>query len=73
MEKKQTHDVMQSAREVGGKSYEVSDYQSKTTVSNGLATTHEQVSDVYMEGTLGAIIEDSANAEGDLEIDGIEK
>lgn len=39
------------------KMYEPSDYQANTRLSQGLAETHEQVSDTYMEGTIDATIE----------------
>ncbi|WHY73853.1 YozQ family protein [Fictibacillus enclensis] len=34
------------------KNYEPSDYSSQSETDQGLAITHEQVSDDYMEGTL---------------------
>ncbi|WP_082687065.1 YozQ family protein [Bacillus sp. FJAT-27445] len=37
--------------------YDPSDYKKKDEVSSGLAETHEQVSDVYMEGEIGGKIE----------------
>ncbi|MED4402943.1 YozQ family protein [Metabacillus fastidiosus] len=54
MEKKQK---VNSAH-IAGKHYNVSDYDNKEdTLSSGLAVTHEQVSDNYMEGTIDAVIE----------------
>ncbi|MCM3765921.1 YozQ family protein [Neobacillus niacini] len=44
--------------EVAGSIYHTSDYQSNDPLSQGLATTHEQVSDAYMEGEIGAVIDD---------------
>jgi hypothetical protein len=41
--------------------YNPSDYQSSSEVEQGLASSHEQVSDVYVEGTIDAIIDDSKN------------
>lgn len=38
--------------------YEPEDYQKKDEVSSGLATTHEQVSDAYMEGEINAVVDD---------------
>ncbi|PJN88852.1 YozQ family protein [Bacillus sp. mrc49] len=35
---------------IAGKVYDVSDYKRDDTLSSGLATTHEQVSDVYNAG-----------------------
>ncbi|RST72280.1 DUF4025 domain-containing protein [Siminovitchia acidinfaciens] len=43
---------------IAGRHYKKEDYQGKDTVSKGLATTHEQVSDVYMEGQVTPVIED---------------
>lgn len=37
---------------IAGKTYDVSDYQKKDQLSSGLAVTHEQVSDTYMEGEI---------------------
>jgi hypothetical protein len=39
------------------KQYDVSDYKNENEESEGLATTHEQVSDVYMEGTIDGVME----------------
>ncbi|KIV53236.1 hypothetical protein AM501_30120 [Aneurinibacillus migulanus] len=68
MPDKSNKDVQRSGQEIGNKTYETSDYQAKSQASGGLATTHEQVSDVYMEGTVEATIEHSENADGDLKI-----
>lgn len=35
-----------------GRIYEVDDYKQKDTLSAGLAQTHEQVSDTFMEGDI---------------------
>lgn len=40
------------AKSVGDKTYQHSDYYSNEQTSKGLAETHEQVSDAYMEGTI---------------------
>ena len=40
---------------IAGKTYEVEDYQASDTLSSGLATTHEQASDAYMEGEVNAV------------------
>ncbi|WCN39547.1 YozQ family protein [Aneurinibacillus uraniidurans] len=63
MNKKNNTNVMNDARTIGDKQYDVRDYQSNTFVSKGLAATHEQVSDTYTEGTLEAVIE-SSESEG---------
>jgi hypothetical protein len=46
---------------LAGRNYDSSDYQKKDELSNGLATTHEQVSDTYMEGEIASEM-NSANA-----------
>ncbi|GAE33758.1 YozQ family protein [Halalkalibacter akibai] len=46
------------ANEVAEQSYQPEDYQSTNEVEKGLATTHEQVSDVYVEGTIDGKIDD---------------
>ena len=42
--------------DVAGRIYEVDDYKRKDTLSSGLAKTHEQVSDTFMEGETQPII-----------------
>ncbi|NRD76361.1 YozQ family protein [Bacillus sp. BRMEA1] len=44
-------------KEVAGSFYHPSYYQENDTLSKGLATTHEQVSDTYAEGEIGAVID----------------
>lgn len=44
--------------EIAGRSFDTSDYQKSDFLSSGLAVTHEQVSDTYMEGEIGAVIDD---------------
>ncbi len=39
------------------KNFQPEDYTSKNELNSGLATTHEQVSDTYTEGTLEAEID----------------
>lgn len=41
------------------KNFQPQDYTSKNELNKGLATTHEQVSDTYTEGTLEAEIDKS--------------
>ncbi|PKR86816.1 YozQ family protein [Heyndrickxia camelliae] len=48
--------------QIAGKTYSPSDYLSNSDLSKGLAMTHEQVSDVYMEGTVDGVME---NVEGE--------
>ncbi|WP_374719236.1 YozQ family protein [Parageobacillus toebii] len=43
---------------IAGKQYDPSDYERTDSLSSTLATTHEQVGDVYMEGTVDGVIED---------------
>jgi hypothetical protein len=51
--------IPSESTQLAGRQYDVSDYQKKDALSNGLATTHEQVSDTYMEGEIGAVIENA--------------
>jgi hypothetical protein len=50
MEKKTKLD----SKQIAGRAYEVEDYNRQDELSSGLATTHEQASDDYMEGTIDA-------------------
>jgi hypothetical protein len=43
---------------LAGRTYDVTDYRSNDPLASGLATTHEQVSDTYMEGEIKPIIDD---------------
>jgi hypothetical protein len=43
--------------EIAGRTFDTSDYQKNDALSSGLATTHEQVSDTYMEGEIGGVID----------------
>ncbi|MFF2446757.1 YozQ family protein [Neobacillus sp. NPDC058068] len=47
--------------ELAGRTYQASDYQKIDPLSSGLATTHEQVSDSYMEGDISS---DNGSSEG---------
>ena len=47
-----------ASTEIAGRTYDSSDYQKQDTLSSGLATTHEQFSDSYVEGEIGAVIDD---------------
>lgn len=44
-------------RKMTEKNYQPQDYTSKNEHDAGLATTHEQVSDTYIEGTVEATID----------------
>jgi hypothetical protein len=43
---------------IAGRNYNPSDYNKNSVLSSGLAVTHEQVSDAYVEGTVEAVIDD---------------
>ncbi|MGG5252791.1 YozQ family protein [Neobacillus sp. SM06] len=49
-----------SRSQIAGRFFKPSDYQQTDALSSGLATTHEQVTDAYMEGEIGGVIEDAA-------------
>jgi Protein of unknown function (DUF4025) len=53
------------SKQIAGRQYEVEDYNRQDELSEGLAETHEQASDDYMEGTIDAELndQDSANRE----------
>ncbi|MBU9710932.1 YozQ family protein [Evansella tamaricis] len=57
MDKKNQEQRMENARKVAEKSYHVFDYTSHHESDKGLAITHEQVSDTYMEGTIDGKID----------------
>jgi hypothetical protein len=50
--------VPKDSQKVAGRVYDPSDYQKNDQLSSGLAETHEQFSDSYMEGEIGAVIDD---------------
>jgi hypothetical protein len=49
--------LQQAAEQIADKTYKPSHYQSGSFTEQGLAMTHEQVSDDYMEGTNDGKIE----------------
>ena len=49
---------LNESTEIAGRIYDTDDYKKKDELSSGLATTHEQVSDTYMEGEIGGVMED---------------
>ncbi|MBN6187637.1 YozQ family protein [Aneurinibacillus sp. BA2021] len=61
-------DIQKSSEKMGDRTYKISDYYTASQTSEGLAVTHEQVSDTYMEGTVEATIDDSENAGKDLKV-----
>lgn len=48
----------ENSDKVAGKSYEPEDYNRTDELSQGLAITHEQVSDTFTEGTIDGKIDD---------------
>ncbi|GAA4726953.1 YozQ family protein [Brevibacillus fulvus] len=54
----------QVADSIADKTYQPTDYKGSTFVEKGLAKTHEQVSDDYMEGTNDGKIEQAQYAGG---------
>jgi hypothetical protein len=46
------------SEKLAGRIYDTSDYHKDDMLSSGLAVTHEQFSDAYMEGEIGAVIDD---------------
>jgi len=50
------------------KMYEPSDYKAKDDLSQGLAITHEQVSDTFVEGTIDAMIDNVQDTGEDARI-----
>nr|WP_048826331.1 YozQ family protein [Bacillus sp. B-jedd] len=51
---------------IAGRTYDSSDYKGNDQISSGLAETHEQVSDAYMEGEIGGKIEHPDGTNEDL-------
>lgn len=51
-------ELYRESLKIAGRQYKKEDYKGKDTTSKGLATTHEQVSDVYTEGQITPVIED---------------
>lgn len=49
--------------EVAGSFFHPSYYHNSDELSQGFATTHEQVSDVYAEGEIGAVVETDSGEE----------
>ncbi|MDQ0229659.1 YozQ family protein [Metabacillus malikii] len=47
---------------LAGKFFEVEDYGRDNQLSSGLATTHEQASDNYMEGTVDGMMEENVHS-----------
>lgn len=47
--------------QIAGRQYEVEDYNRQDELASGLAITHEQASDDYMEGTIDAMMQDNVD------------
>ncbi|MEH7119845.1 YozQ family protein [Neobacillus vireti] len=52
------HKKANPKKELAGSFYHPSYYQESDDLSSGIATSHEQVSDAYTEGEIGAVIDD---------------
>jgi hypothetical protein len=46
-----------ASEKLAGRIYDASDYHKDDLLSSGLATTHEQFSDTYVEGEIGDVID----------------
>jgi hypothetical protein len=57
--------IPKESQKIAGRVYDPSDYQKNDELSSGLAETHEQFSDVYMEGEISAVIE-QADGKNDI-------
>jgi hypothetical protein len=54
-----------NSNEVAEKNYDAAGYKSNNLVEKGLATTHEQATDAYTEGTIDAKL-DQLDEQGEL-------
>ncbi|WP_078552615.1 YozQ family protein [Bacillus alkalicellulosilyticus] len=61
------------ADQVATNSYEPSNYNSSNDIDQGLAMTHEQVSDAYVEGTIDGEIDEYRGKDIDLSRGGFEE
>ncbi|AOH54805.1 hypothetical protein ABE28_010620 [Peribacillus muralis] len=52
---------------IAGRVYDVSDYKRDDTLSSGLATTHEQVSDAYNAGGMTSADQNEHDSEKEKE------
>jgi hypothetical protein len=59
--------------EIAEHSYQPEDYYSSNEVDQGLATTHEQVSDTFVEGTIDGEIDNIREKDIDLPKESYEK
>lgn len=58
--------------ELADRHYQPEDYQKKDEISAGLAVTHEQVSDAYMEGEIQPVIDNLEGEDVSIERKGYE-
>lgn len=58
--------LTKDATKLAGRDYNVADYQNSDQLSKGLATTHEQVSDAYMEGEIQQVVENDNSKNIDI-------
>lgn len=63
----------ESTKNLAGRVYDVKDYKGEDTLSRGLATSHEQVSDAYMEGEIQPVIDDVGGEDMKIERKGFGK
>lgn len=69
MNKNQAND----STKLAGRQYDSSDYLKPDQLSQGLATTHEQASDAYMEGEIKPVIDDFKGKNIDIPRKGYKK
>ena len=66
------NEMDKEALKLAGRTYDVQDYKGKDTLSSGLATTHEQVSDAYMEGEIKPVIDNVSGKDREIKREGLE-
>ncbi|WP_227935637.1 YozQ family protein [Alkalihalobacillus deserti] len=64
------NEKLPKTEEVAERSFQAEDVHSSNEVEQGLATTHEQVSDTFVEGTIDGKIDDVEGEDIDLAKDG---
>ncbi|TXC92959.1 DUF4025 domain-containing protein [Metabacillus litoralis] len=70
-EKNKNHNV--ESKDIAGRVYDVKDYKGEDTLSSGLATSHEQVSDAYMEGEIKPVVDHVDGEDIKIERKGFDK
>ncbi|MFD9625627.1 YozQ family protein [Peribacillus muralis] len=58
----------EEALNIAGRVYDVSDYKRDDTLSSGLATTHEQVSDAYNASGITSVDRNKKDSETEKEV-----